>query len=62
MIISSFQAKTRWVRPRKREKKLSFRSVRTRPVIKNSNKIRKIKKHHCGFFSRQNMLGKPEKE
>ena len=62
MIISSFQAKTRWERPRKREKKLSFRSVHTRPVIKNSNKIQKIKKHHCGFFSRQNMLAKPQKE
>ena len=41
MIISSFQAKTRWERPRKREKKLSFRSVPTRPVIVNSKKIEK---------------------
>ena len=42
MIISSFQVKTRWERLRKSEKKnLSFRSVPTRPVIKNSKKIAK---------------------
>ena len=29
---------------------------------KNSKKIQKIKKHHCGFFSSQNRSGKPEKE
>ena len=43
MIISSFQAKTGGERPRngKKKKKLSFRSVPTRPVIKNSEKIAK---------------------
>ena len=46
MIISSFQVKTSWERLRKSEKKkLSFRSVPTRPVTKNSKKIaKKIKK------------------
>ena len=39
---ASFQAKTGWERPRKRKKKkLSFRSIPTRPVIKNSKKIAK---------------------
>ena len=42
MIISSFQVKTRWERLRKSEKKkLSFRSVPTQPVIKNSKNIAK---------------------
>ena len=46
MIISSFQAKTGGERPRNsKKKKLSFRSVPTRPVIKNSKKIgKKFKK------------------
>ena len=46
MIISSFQVKTSWERLRKSEKKkLSFRSVPTRPVTKNSKKIaKKMKK------------------
>ena len=40
--MSSFQAKIGWKRQRKREKKkLSFRFVPTRPVIKNSKKIAK---------------------
>ena len=42
MIISSFQVKTSWERLRKSEKKkLSFRSVPTRPGIENSQKIAK---------------------
>ena len=64
--MASFHAKTSWKRPRKSEKqKLSFRSVPTRPGIENSKKIgkkKKIKKHHDGFFSSQNKLGKVEKE
>ena len=36
--MTSFQAKTDWERPRKRKKKLSFRSVLTRPRIENSKK------------------------
>ena len=39
--MSSFQAKTGWERLRKRKKKLSFRSVPTRPGIENSKKISK---------------------
>ena len=40
--MASFQGKTGWKRPRKREKKkLSFRSVSTLRVIKNSKKIAK---------------------
>ena len=64
--MSSFQAKTGWERLRKRKKKLSFRSVPTRPGIENSKKnikkIQKIKKHHYGFFSSQNESGVAEKE
>ena len=64
--MASFQAKTGWERQRKSEKKkkLSFRSVPTQPITKNSKKnSKKIKKkHHYGFFSSQNRLGKPEKE
>ena len=56
--MASFQAKTSWDRPRKREKKISFWLVPTRPEIENSKKnikkIQKIKKHHYGFFSSQN--------
>ena len=39
--MASFQAKTCWERLRKREKKLSFRSVPTQPIIENSKKIAK---------------------
>ena len=63
--MASFQAKTGWERLRKK-KKLSFRSVPTRPVLenkkKNSKKIQKFKKHHYAFFSSQNGLGEAEKE
>ena len=62
--MASFQAKIDRERPRK--KKLSFRSVPTRPVIENSKKIaekfKKNKKHHYDFFSSQNGLGEAEKE
>ena len=48
-IIASFQNKIGWKRPRKRENKnyrsVPFRSVPTRRVIENSNKIpKKFKK------------------
>ena len=40
--MASFQVKTGWKRPRKREyKKLSFRFVPTRREIENSKKIAK---------------------
>ena len=39
--MASFQAKTCCERLRKREKKLSFRSVPTQPIIENSKKIAK---------------------
>ena len=44
--MASFQAKTGWKRPRRRENlKLQFRFVPTRCVIENSKKIvKKIKK------------------
>ena len=64
--MASFQGKTCWKRPRKREKKkLSFRSVSTLRVIENSKKIAKkilkIKKNHYAFISRKNRLEKAEK-
>ena len=46
--MASFQAKTGWERQRKSEKKknLSFRSVPTQPITKNSKKnSKKIKKN-----------------
>ena len=64
-IIASFQAKKGWERPRKREKKKSFRCIPTRTGIENSKKNRKkiqnFGKHHHSFFSSQNRLGKTEK-
>ena len=39
--MASFQAKIGLKRPRKREKKLSFRSIPTRRIIENSIKIAK---------------------
>ena len=62
---SFFQAKKGWERPRKREKKKSFRCIPTRTGIENSKKNRKkiqnFGKHHHSFFSSQNRLGKTEK-
>ena len=65
--MASFQAKIGWKRPRKRKnKKLSVRSVPPRRVIENSNKIakkfKKLKKYHYGFLSSQNRSEKAEKE
>ena len=40
--MASFHDKTGWERPGKREKKLSFRSIPSRPGIENSKKIAKI--------------------
>ena len=40
-MMASFQAKTGQDSLGKRQKKLSFRSVTTRPVIRNSKKIAK---------------------
>ena len=64
--MAALHAKISWERPRKIEKKKSFRRVPTRPVIENSKKkskkIQKIRKHYYGFFSSQNTLGKAEKE
>ena len=68
MIISSFQAKTSWERPRKSETK-NYRfdlflpnPTRYKEFQKNRKKIQKIKKLDSFFFSSQNKLGKPEKE
>ena len=63
--MASFEAKAGWETPRKRKKNLW--SVSTHPVIENSKKLanklkKKLKKHHYGFFSSQNRLGKAEKE
>ena len=65
--MSSCQAKLGSERPRKKENK-NFHSdqFQPRPGIENSKKItkkiQKIKKHHYGFFSSQNRMGKIEKE
>ena len=65
--MHSFQAKTRWKRPRKSENKNygsdpfllnPFKRIQK----KKSKKIQKIIKHHYGFFSSQNRLGKAKKE
>ena len=50
----------------RKKKKLSFRSIPTHPAIENSKKIakklKKLKKHHYGLFSSQNMTGQAENE
>ena len=62
--MATFQAKTRWERLRKSEKKIivSIISYPTpnREFQKNRKKIQKIKKYHYGFFSCQNRLEKAE--
>ena len=63
--MASLQAKLSWERLRKREKKIvptSSYLTRNRKFQKNSKKIQTLRKHHYGFFSSQNMLGKAEKE
>ena len=66
--MTFFQAKIGWKRLRKRENKnyrsVPFRSYPTgqRKLDKNSKKIQKIQKYHCGFISGQNLLKKAEKE
>ena len=64
--MASFQAKIDWERLGKRENKkivpMSFYPTRNREFHKNNKKIQKTKKHHCGFFSNQNRLGKAKKE
>ena len=61
----SFQAKTSWERPRKRENK-KYRSDQFLPNpeqrIPKKQKKKKKKKHHYGFISSQNRLGKADKE
>ena len=66
--MASFQDKIGWKTQRKRENKncrfVLFHSypTRNRKFQKNSKKIQKVKKHHCGFFSRQNRLENAGKE
>ena len=66
-IIVSFQAKIGQERLRKNEKRKKIvlmysYPTRNRKFQKNSKKIKKFKKHHYGFSSSQNKLGKAEKE
>ena len=63
--MASSQAKTGWERLRTwKKKKFSFWSIPTQPRIENSKKIakklKKLKKHHYGFFSSQNGTGEVE--
>ena len=41
---------------------MSSYPTRNRKFQRNSKKIKEIKKHHHGFFSIQNKLGKAKKE
>ena len=64
--MNTFLAKIGWKRMRKREIKtivlfLSY-PTRNRKFQKNRKKLKKIKKYHCGFITRQNRLEKAEKE
>ena len=64
--MNSFQAKIGWKWMRKREIKmiipfLSF-PTRNRKLQKNTKKIQKIYKYHCGFITSQNRLEKAKKE
>ena len=58
--MASFQAKTGQDSLRNR-KKIIIPINSTRPGIKNSKKIEKIKKHHYVFISRQNGSGVAKK-
>ena len=66
--MASFLSKIGLKKPGKRENNnyrfVPFRSytTRNRKLKKNSKKIQKVKKHHYGFFSRQNRLENAEKE
>ena len=62
--MASFQAKIRWERLRKREKKkkivpISSYSTRNREFQKNS---KNIQKQQYGFFSSQNKMGMAEND
>ena len=58
--MASFQAKTGWERQRKSEKKkLSFRSIPTQPITKNSKKnSKKIKKTPLQLLFKPKQVGK----
>ena len=62
--MASFQAKTWRERLRMWEKKILVlihsNPIRNREFQKNSKKIKKIKKHHYGFFSKQNGMREAE--
>ena len=68
--MALFQPRTGWdrlrLREKKKEKKLSFRSIQSQPRIGISKKIakkfKKLKKHCYGFFSSQNGTGQAENE
>ena len=64
--MNTFLAKIGWKRMRKREIKtivsFIFYPTRNRKFQKNRKKLKKIKKYHCGFITRQNRLEKAEKE
>ena len=61
--MASFHAKTGWKRPRKRKKKLSFRSVPTRREFENSKKIaKKLENTIMASFQAKNRLEKEGKE
>ena len=64
--MASFQAKISWERPKRRKKKkkvlMTSYPTRNRKFQKKNKKIQNFKKHHYGFSSSQNKLGKAEKE
>ena len=65
MITASFHGYIGWKRLRKRENKnyhsVSFLPDGEKKFQKNSKKIQKIVKYHCGFIPSQNMMEKAEK-
>ena len=63
--MASLQAKNKLGKAEKERKKIvptSSYLTRNRKFQKNSKKIQTLRKHHYGFFSSQNMLGKAKKE
>ena len=58
--MASFQAKIGWKSPRKKENK-NYLSDQFYPTRNTEFKKIAKKKHHYGFFSRQNRLGKAKK-
>ena len=64
--MASFQAKTGWERPRKREKKIivpiTFNQSRNRKLKRNRRKFKKFKNIVIAYFHAKTGQGRPRKK